>query len=112
MSNEMEAFKYQIKQRITSLGFCMYGATVAVTKKHVDLPLSLPVFRENFLRFFPGISTKNIRMKSARAQVSSENLDEVFGRHWNIVKFTNSSTQVKVFRNIVLLYRQKTPRLR
>ena len=83
---------------------------MSVTRKHVDLPMNIEVFRSLFSRYFTGFSTKQIISKKIRTQVSSQQLEEVFGADWHVVTFPNSSTQIKVIGNIVLLYRQKCPK--
>ena len=107
--NEIQAFKFQINQRIYAAGFRMHGGKVCLTRKHVDLPLSIQAFRQYFMRFFPECSERNLHGKRIKTAVPSRELEAVFGIKWNVVKFENSSTQIKVIGDVVLLFREKKP---
>ena len=107
--NELQSLKYEIKKRLCSFGLRNYGGSICLTRKHIDLPLSVGVFQKNFSSLFPDWKTLGRHRKRLRSEISVENLTKIFGKDWNLQKFHNSSTQVKIIGTVVLLYRQKCP---
>ena len=95
-------------KRMYGTAFRKSGTGVALKMKHVDVPMSSYVFRENFLSLFPEISQRKIGSKRIRCQVSSQALEKVLGKDWHIYRYPASSTQVRVIGNVILLYRAKS----
>ena len=56
-----------------------------------------------FLSLFPGY----VDAKRIKVEVSSESLEDVLGKNWNVYKYANSSTQIRIIGNVSLLYRRK-----
>ena len=108
--NELEALKCQLINRMTSGGVKKGSTSVCYKRKAVDLPVTPQVFKKFFLSLFPGNVQRRTKSKQIKTEVSSDSLAEVFGKNWQIFRFPNSSTQIKVIGNVVLLYRMKVAR--